>query len=326
MDTLQQMRVFVRITEAGTFTAAAATLDTTTGAVSRIMAELESRLRTRLLNRTTRQIALTSAGEQYLERCKQILADVSIAEEEASRASERPFGRLRVHSFTSVGQRYVIPAIAHYRNLHPDVSVELSLSQGVADLFEGGTDVAVTATSTYLPDSELVSIFLGESYSILCASPEYQSKHSMPQTPHDLNDHECLILKNRAFPAHEWLLESAEGDESMAVSGAVEINVADAIGIAIRQGMGIGVLPVYAALEGLADGSLIRVLPEHTLQRIKIYAVHPSRRFTDAKIRTWIEALKECVPSMLANDTASLREVSKVLSQDREKTSGPVSD
>ncbi len=306
VDTLYQMRVFVRIVESGTFTAAANTFNTSPGAMSRAIAELEERLRTRLLNRSTRRIALTPAGERYLLRCRQILADVELAEEEASDAQARPVGKLRVHSFAGIGQYYVLPAIKAYRERHPDVTIELTLSQRTPELYEGSTDVAVVATSSTLPDSDLVSHLLGASFSVLCASPEYVRERGMPASPRQLAQHECLILHSPAFPAHEWLLDSETDSQTMTVSGAVEVNTPEAIGTAARASMGIGVMPVYSALEGLADGSLVRVLPAYTLQKMNLYALHPSRRYTDARIRTWVEYLRESLPSATARDRQRL--------------------
>ncbi|MGF6414763.1 DNA-binding transcriptional LysR family regulator [Paraburkholderia sp. MM5482-R2] len=214
MDTLQNMRVFVRVVEAGSFTAAAQSLNSTTGAMSRAVSELEAHLRTRLLNRSTRRLALTTAGERYLKRSQQILADVDVAEEEASCAHERPTGALRMHSFASIGQHYVLPAISRYRELYPDVTVELTLSQRMPDLFEGSADVAVIGAST-LPNSDLVSFPLGTTFSILCASPAYVRAHGALQEPADLAHHECLILHTPAFPPHEWTLDGPNGSELM---------------------------------------------------------------------------------------------------------------
>lgn len=135
MDTLQNMRVFAKVVDAGSFTAAAQLLDSTTGAMSRAVSELEARLRIRLLNRSTRRLALTPAGERYLQCCQQILADIDKAEEEASGAHDRPAGTLRIFSFASIGQHYVLPAISRYRARHPEVSVELTMSQSAPDLF-----------------------------------------------------------------------------------------------------------------------------------------------------------------------------------------------
>ncbi|SIT39443.1 Transcriptional regulator (fragment) [Paraburkholderia piptadeniae] len=221
--------------------------------MSRAIADLEERLQTRLLNRSTRKVALTQAGEIYLERCRQILEDVVRADEEASEAQSRPMGKLRVHSFASVGMSYILPAIKEYRASYPQVSVDLTLSQRVPELFEGGTDVAIVAMSSALPDSDLVSHLLGSSFSILCASPEYAREKGTPSVPAELVNHECLPLRTPAFPAFEWLLESHGRPESMKVSGPVELNTAEAVAMAARASMGIGGVPVYTALEGLTE-------------------------------------------------------------------------
>jgi len=310
MDTLQNMRVFVRVVEAGSFTAAAQSLDSTTGAMSRAVSELEAHLRTRLLNRSTRRLALTPAGEMYLKRCTQILADVDSAEEEASCAHERPAGALRMHSFASIGQQYVLPAISRYRAQHPEVTVELTLSQRMPDLFEGSSDVSIVTASS-LPNSDLVSHQLGTTYSILCASPAYLETHGSPRTPADLAHHECLILKTPAFPAYEWTLEGPEGSVQMHVDGPVQVNIAESLAVGIREGMGIGILPVYAAIEGLRNGTLVRVLPLHKLQKTNVYALYPSRKFVDAKTKTWVEFLRAHLPQVIARDMALLEELTQ---------------
>jgi DNA-binding transcriptional LysR family regulator len=310
MDTLQNMRVFVRVVEAGSFTAAAQSLDSTTGAMSRAVSELEAHLRTRLLNRSTRRLALTPAGELYLKRCMQILADVDNAEEEASCAHERPAGTLRMHSFASIGQQYVLPAISRYRAMHPEVTVELTLSQRMPDLFEGSSDVSVVTASS-LPNSDLVSHQLGTSYSILCASPAYVHMHGAPLTPADLAHHECLILKTPSLPAQEWTLEGPEGSIEMHVDGPVQVNIAESLAVGIREGMGIGVLPVYTAIEGLRNGTLVRVLPQHKLQKTNVYALYPSRKFVDAKTKTWVEFLRSHLPEVIARDMALLEELTQ---------------
>ncbi|NVH76370.1 LysR family transcriptional regulator [Paraburkholderia sp. JPY432] len=311
MDTLQNMRVFVRVVEAGSFTAAAQSLNSTTGAMSRAVSELEAHLRTRLLNRSTRRLALTTAGERYLKRSQQILADVDIAEEEASCAHERPTGALRMHSFASIGQHYVLPAISRYRELYPDVTVELTLSQRMPDLFEGSANVAVIGASM-LPNSDLISFPLGTTFSILCASPAYVRAHGAPQEPADLAHHECLILHTPAFPPHEWTLDGPNGSELMEVDGPVHVNIAESLIVAIREGMGIGMVPLYAAISGLRDGTLVRVLPEYTLQKTTVYALYPSRKFIDAKTRTWVEFLRSHLPKVIARDEALLAEVAQM--------------
>jgi DNA-binding transcriptional LysR family regulator len=308
MDTLQNMRVFTRVIEAGSFTAAAQSMNSTTGAMSRAVSELEAHLRTRLMNRSTRRLSLTSAGERYLKRVRQILADIDGAEEEASCAHEHPSGTLRMFSFASVGQHYILPAIAKYRALYPDVKVELTLSQRMPDLFEGSSDVAVVSAAA-LSDSEVISHKLGTTFSILCASPGYIRSRGAPKEPADLAAHDCLTLQTPAFPAREWTLEGPDGCETLQISGTVQVNIAESLVVAIREGMGIGMLPLYAAIEGLRNGSLVRVLPRHTLQRTNLYALYPSRKFVDAKTRTWVEFLRAHLPDVITRDETLLAEV-----------------
>jgi len=300
--------VFTRVANTGSFTAAAESLGSTTGATSRAVSELEAHLRARLINRSTRRLSLTAVGERYLARCRQILADVAVAEGEASRAHEQPVGALKMFSFPSLGQHYILPAIAKYRERYPDVTVELNLSQSKPDLFESSSDVAVISASS-LPDSEVVSRQLGTIFNILCASPAYLLTRGSPQKPADLTEHDCLMLQTPSFPTHEWLLEGPEGNELVDVSGPVQVNIAESLVVAIRAGMGIGMLPVYAAVTGLQDGTLVRVLPNHRLQRMNVYAIYASRKFTDAKIKTWVEFLRTHVPRLIAHDEVVLAQI-----------------
>jgi len=306
MDTLRNMRIFVRVVESGSFTRAAVSETMTTAQVSRAVTDLESRLRTRLLNRTTRRMSLTEAGERYLQSCKRILADIEQAEAEASAAVANPAGKLRVYGGTSFGQHYVMPLIARYQQHLPEVSVDLTIAQEMPDIIEEGFDVAVVV-ATELEDSALISQHLGSTAAILCASPEYLHARGVPQSFDDLNAHTCLHLTDESLPAGEWVSESPHG-ETFRHTGVTPfcVNNPDALALAIREGMGIGPLPVPVAMPGLADGTLVRVLPAHRLQKLNIYALYASRRYLDAKIRTFVEFLREKVPIMLAEQEAAL--------------------
>jgi DNA-binding transcriptional LysR family regulator len=307
MDTLQMMRIFVRVAEEGSFTHAAQRLDITTAFASRSVAQLETHLRTRLLNRSTRRVALTQAGQRYLERCVQILGYIDEAESEAADAQASPSGRLRVHATTSFGQAYVVPAIVRYRTLHPSVMVELTLSQHFPDLLDEGYDVSLQLSANELPDSGLVSQRLGTVHSVLCASPEYLRARGVPQSVTDLADHVCLQIVTPVFPPDRWHLDGPNGRETLALPSAdFQVNVADALGAALREGIGIGSLPMSTALPALRSGALVRVLPDYRLQQLTVYTLYPSRQYLDAKIRTFIDFLREFVPQLLAADEAAL--------------------
>jgi DNA-binding transcriptional LysR family regulator len=307
MDTLHMMRIFVRIAEEGSFTGGASRLNITTANASRAVSQLESHLRTRLLNRSTRRIALTEAGQRYLERCQRILAYVEEAEAEAADAQAKPSGRLRVHASPSFGQAYVVPAVIRYRERYPAVSVELTLSQHMPDILEEGYDVMLQLTTTELPDSGLVSHRLGDVHSVLCAAPAYLRARGTPHTVQDLDAHSCLQIVTSIFPHDRWHLDGPDGRETVELpKAAFEMNLPDALSVALREGVGIGALPMSTVLPALHSGALVRVLPEYRLQKLTAYALYASRQYLDAKIRTFMEFLREAVPKALAEDEAAL--------------------
>ena len=222
------------------------------------------------------------------------------AEAEASDAHARPAGQLKVHSMTGVGQHFVVDAIARYRESHPDVTFDLTMANRVPDLLDEGYDVSIVL-ATELPDSGFVSQRLGITYSIVCASPDYIARHGSAQKPADLLKHACLRMVSPVIPLEKWLFDGPEGQEMVNItSSPFMVNTADAMKTAIRSGMGVGVLPIYSAIDGLRDGSLVRVLPEYRLQELNLYAIYPSRQYLDAKIKTWVEYLKSSLPEILA--------------------------
>lgn len=311
MDTLQNMRVFVRVVESGSFTAAAQHLDTTTAYASRAVSDLEAHLHTRLLNRTTRRIALTEAGQRYLQRCQQILAYVEEAEAEAGDAHARPSGTLRMHAMASFGGHYVVPAIGRYQQRYPDVSVELTLAQRIPDLLDEGFDVSLSLGYN-LPDSGLVSQRLGTAFSIACASPAYLEQHGIPTKPGELANHICLRLVTPGSMFDRWNFDGPDGAETFTLPPApFQVNGAEAMAIAVREGMGIAVLPTYTAVRWLRNGDLVWVMPEYTSQLINIYALYSSRQYLDAKIRTWVDFMREALPATLSAEQTALRQFAR---------------
>jgi DNA-binding transcriptional LysR family regulator len=223
----------------------------------------------------------------------------------------RPSGRLRVHSMSSIGQHYVVPAIAKYRERYPEVRFELTLSPRMPDLLEEGYDVSVTLASE-LEDSGLVAQPLGRIYGILCASPGYLAKRGTPRKPTDLLAHSCLQLLTPITPSHRWVMECPKGTETIDLPTACfTVNHAESMAGALAADMGIGILPSSSALPGLRDGSLVQVLPEYQIMLLKIWALYASRQYLDAKIKTWIEFLRETLPATLAADEAALNALVK---------------
>jgi DNA-binding transcriptional LysR family regulator len=306
MDTLKNMRMFVRVVEAGGFTAAATGFNLSAGQVSRAVTELEAHLHARLLNRSTRHLGLTEAGRRYLRHCYQILASIDQAEAEASNAHVLPSGRLRVHATTSFGQHYVTPAVLRYQALFPQVSVDLTLSQHVPDLIEEGYDVSIQPGITELPDSGLVTTRIGRSYNILCASPSYLAQHGLPAKVADLAHHACMRTSSPVFSQSRWNLDGPNGMETFELGPShFQVNVAEAMALAIREGRGIGALPLWTAMPWLRDGTLMRVLPTYRMHEMHIRVLYISREYLDAKIRSWVDFLRQYIPQALEDDELS---------------------
>jgi DNA-binding transcriptional LysR family regulator len=302
MDVFQTMRCFIAVAQSGSFTAAAEMLDSSTTNVSKAVSSLEARLQTRLINRTTRRLALTEAGLRYLQRCEKIIEEMREADEEAGTAQTRPVGRLKIHAMSAVGNHYVINAIARYRETHPSVMFDLTLTNRLPDLLEEGYDMSIVLARD-LPDSGFVAQRLGITYSILCASPAYLKKRGIPDAPGALGTHDCLRIVNTVMPAQNWVFEGPEGVETVSTPmSPFHVNTADAMTVAISNAMGIGIQPIASAVEGLKAGTLVRVLPEYHFEELNVFAIYPSRKFVDAKIKTWVDFLKDYIPVLLASD------------------------
>jgi DNA-binding transcriptional LysR family regulator len=301
------MRLFLKVAESGSFAAASDLAGVTIPTVSRSIAELEDHLRTRLLHRTTRRMTLTSAGQRYAERCMHLLSMVEEAEGEARQSSEKPFGLLRLNAFAGIGHHYVIPTIASFRELAPEVSVELTLSQRLPDLLQGFDSAIVLAER--LPDSELIAQELGTSKSILCASPSFLKRIGKIRTPSDLERVPCVEMTNPLFEPGKWSLidENTNQEHEVRISGSFRANGTESVAKSVECGLGIGALPIYTAIQRLRSGSLVRVLPEYILQPMGIFVLYSSSLYLDAKIRTWIEHVKVAIPKQLAEEQPVLR-------------------
>lgn len=306
MDTLHCMRVFAKVVAEGGFAAAARKLNLTTSVTSRAVSALENHLGSRLLYRTTRNIALTEAGERYLHRCRQILANIDEAEAEAGSARQHPTGCLRVHALSSFGHHLVVPAVLRYQEQFTALRVELTLSGAVPDILEDGYDVSIVVAPT-LPDSGLISVRLGSIPGIVCASPQYLAKQGEPKKPEDLRDHRCLQLATPVFPFNKWMFDGAEVPFAVDIGvPRYAVNVIEALEPAIRTGLGIGILPAGIALPGLTSRSLVRVLCGYDVQPVVVHALYQSRQFVDAKIRTWISFLREDLTATFEADRQAL--------------------
>ncbi|OAJ55026.1 LysR family transcriptional regulator [Paraburkholderia ginsengiterrae] len=306
---LHAMTAFVRVVDAGSFTAASELMELTTAQVSRLVSELENRLQTKLLQRTTRRMALTSAGERYVSQCRTILELVDEAEGEASGARIQPTGRLRVLCMASFGDRYVVPIVAKYCAMYPAVTVEYSASQYVPDLLAEGVDVSVYLAQR-LPDSSVVAQRLGAVHGVLCAAPAYLKRHGSPKTWQELADHACLRLVNPSTTPH-WELTDGKMTHSMQPAGPLVGDHPEAVLHAACSGLGIALLPVFSVLDRIRSGELVQVLPQWRSPDVGVYVLMPSRKFLEAKTRAWIDLLKAELPPALEHDAMQIRQDEK---------------
>ena len=288
MDRLALLETFVQVCDASSFSGAANRLGLSRGVVSKHVKQLEDRLGTRLINRTTRRLSLTEAGAAFYERCRQALADLDEAEADAARTSARPRGMLRVNAPMSFGQRYIAPLITPYLAAFPDVAIDLTLNDRVVDLVDEGYDVAIRIGR--LPDSSLVARKLASSRMVICASRDHLSAHGTPAHPRDLADRPLL---GYTYSSGRDLLrlEGPDGITEVKVRGPLKANNGDVLCTAVEAGLGIVATPAFFVAESLRDGVLVEILSDWSLPSTDIHAVYPGNRYVPAKVRTFVDHL-----------------------------------
>lgn len=286
MDRIVAMQTFVRVVEAGSFVRAAGQLNQSTTVASRLIAELETHLGTRLLNRTTRSLSLTDAGQAYYERCLALLADLEEAEALVGRQSHTPSGMLRLTAPIAFGAERLAGLLAGFREKYPQVTVDVSLSDRAVDLVEEGFDLALRISQEL--DPSLVARRLTTVRIICCAAPVYVQRAGMPAKPQDLQQHDCLIYTNTARP-DEWTFDGPTGRISVKVRGGWHANSGDLLRIAALAGEGIVCQPTFLIGDDLRTGRLVPLLPDYHLPDLTMYAVYPSRRHLSAKVRALVD-------------------------------------
>ena len=289
MDRLTAMQVFVQVVELGSFAKASERLGISTSACSRQVSDLETHLGTRLLNRTTRKLSLTETGQVFFERSLQLLSDFEEAEQLASQSGSVLRGTLRLTCPVNFGARHVAPAVAEFMGLHPQVKFDMSVSDRVVDLVEDGYDLAVRVGQP--GSANLVARKLGQTQTLLCASPGYIARHGLPKSPQDLLRHNCFIYTNVPRPG-QWRFTDRHGKEQVVrIAGAVRTNNGDMLAaIAVRDG-GIVYEPDFIVDGDIRAGRLVQLLPGYQGGTADIWAVYPSRRHLSAKVSAFVDFL-----------------------------------
>ena len=289
MDRFDAIRAFAQVVESGSFAKAAERLGMSTSAASRHVADLESHLQTRLLNRTTRRVSLTESGRAFYERSVQLLADLEEAEQEASSAAVVPRGTIRLTTSVNFGVRHVAPAIAEFLATHREVSFDVSLSDRVVDLVEEGFDLAIRVGP---PGADnLVARKLGETRLVPCASPEYLARYGAPRTPDELVRHNCFTYEY-VSPRNQWRFRDRGGDEhAVRIAGSLHSNNGDLLAEVAARGTGIVFEPAFIVGPEVRAGRLVPLLQDYVPPPLPIYAVYPSRKHLSAKVRRFVEFL-----------------------------------
>jgi DNA-binding transcriptional LysR family regulator len=290
---IRELVVFHAVVRHASVSAAAAELSLTASGVSRLLTRLETRLGMPLLERTTRRLTLTRAGEVFRARTEHLLQDITTAEHEVQNAALEPTGMLRLGAPVPFGQAYLAPLIRSLLARHSALSIELILQDGINDLIAEGIDLVVRIG--LLKDSRLVSRRLCTNRRILVASPAYLDAHGTPETPEDLANHVCLPCTYMGRP-NEWRLLGPNGSARVSIGGGLASNNIGVLVAAAEAGHGISVGPTQSVAGALASGRLSRVLPGWEFERTAIYALYPSRRQLSAKVRATVDFLIEHFP------------------------------
>ena len=287
MDRYEQLSAFVEVARLQSFAQAARHLERHVSGVSRAVAALENRLGVRLLQRTTRRVTLSDAGRAYFKRCETLLAELEGAEAEVREQAASLRGTLRVSAATGAGQSLIGPLVPEFLAAHPQMTLDLQLSNRYVDLLEEGFDVALRV-GTLAADSRLVVRRLAPTRRVLLASRAYLERHGNPRTPQQLTEHSCLILDIGNRP-RRWELQRGRTALAVDVSGPLHSNNSFVLLTACRSGAGIGLLPASVASADVRRSELARVLPQWSSTEQGIYAVYPSARFIPVKVRAFVE-------------------------------------
>ena len=284
------MRTFVQVVDSGSFVGAAEPLAMSKAAVSRYVADLETRLGVRLLHRTTRRLSLTEDGEVFYLRCKELLGGLDAAEAEVTARNGDAIGQLRVNAPVSFGILYLAPVWAAFKARHPRVSFDVTLSDRVVDIVEEGFDLAIRITQ--LQNSSLISRRLASTRMVLCASPTYLARHGTPVHPAELVQHHILAYSYWSS-RDEWAFDGPQGAVVVKTTPCLRSNNGDTCRAVALAHEGIILQPSFMVGADVASGALVELCPGYRALEMGIHAVYGSRKHVAPKVRLLIDFLVE---------------------------------
>ncbi|WP_150427173.1 LysR family transcriptional regulator [Dechloromonas sp. CZR5] len=286
MADLNLMAVFARVVEAGSFSEAARRAGTSRSSISKAVAKLEKSLGAHLLNRTTRHLSLTEIGAAVAEHCARILEEATEAEKLVGSLSNEARGILRVSASVAFGTLHVAPALAEFLPRHPELKIDLSITDRWVNLAEEGFDVAIHVSGD--PPPNLVARPLAPVRRQLCATPEYFRRRGIPRTPADLVEHNCLDYTRSGEPGR-WRFTGPEGEISVPINGPLHVDDDEALSQAVLGGLGVGLLPTFIVGKALQNGDLQAVLSEYIPVERHVYAMYLPTRHLPNKVRVFID-------------------------------------
>jgi DNA-binding transcriptional LysR family regulator len=292
---LNDILVFTRVVESGSFTAAARLLGMPKTTVSRRIAALEHAIGVRLIQRTTRSLNTTEAGRLYYEQSSRALRAIEDANLQLAEARAEPSGTIRISAPVGFGDHFLAGAVFEFLAAYPKAGVELHLTDDKLNLVESGIDLAFR--TGLLQDSTLIARKLGAVYRILCASPDYLARRVKPERPADLAHHHCIIA-GPASAGALWTLDGPRGEETVTVSGRFAANEMRTVIAAAVAGFGIALVPQAAVEALIRDGVLLRVLENHATPTGGLYAVYPSSQHLSPLVKAFIEIAVERLRSI----------------------------
>lgn len=295
MDRMTAMETFVAVVEAGSFSAAARRLNVGQPAVSKSIAQLEDRLGTRLLLRSTRGLNTTDAGQRFYEHARVAIEEADEADHAARQSSESLSGRLRVSAATTFARLHIMPALKRFLDEHPQLDIDIVLDDRNIDLLEEGMDVSLRMGS--LDDSAMTARRIGRSPRLVVGTPAYFAEAGVPATPADLSRHQAIVYSQRGG-GESWSFSQNGTETAVMVSGRVRVSAAEGIRTAVLGNMGIAVASQWMFAPELADGSVRAVLTDWQLPAVDLWAVFPAGRLVTSRARAFVAFVESVLAEM----------------------------
>lgn len=310
MALLENIRVFVRVVEQGSLSAAGRQMRLSAAVVSHRIQSLESYLGVRLLNRTTRQVQPTEQGLAFYNACLDVIGALEYAESVAAETGGAAQGSLRVTAPLGLGRRVLAQLIPEFSEAHPQLNVQLRLSDHLIDLLTESIDAAVRMA--VLRDSSLIARKIMDCERLLCAAPSYLEAHGTPGSPNDLLDHQCLLLRFPGSQQFRWTLKGKGRTAPLPVSGSFDADDGDVLTVWALMGRGIALKPLWEVADHLRAGRLLPVLLDHPPEPVALSVLYPHRRLLPAKVKAFAGFAVERIAAELREildglDLAALR-------------------